>query len=486
MKLPNWIGPSSRSQVATNDAQRTVNFYLEKSDSRGATTDVSLCPWPGVELIVATNSSDGRAHIFILGREFAVQGSSLIEYDSDGVPTFRGTVAVDTNPATISSNGDGGDQLFITSGSNGYLFTLSTNAFAAIPALAGIATMGDQLDGYFLAIDAATGTLYSSELEAGATWNTGVMFAQRNSAPDPWVAMKVKGKLIYLQGTQTSEIWFNNGSSPFPFAPHPSGNQPYGTGAAFSVAVCGDSILWLAASKDGKGTVKRAAGFTPEDIASYEVAFALNGYTVTSDARGDGFSYNGHDFYILSFPTANHTWCYDLQMQVWFELGSWDPAHTANDYGVYRPRYHVVAFGEHRWLHATGTGLYRMVPLGTDVDGLSIRRERIGPTLEAENERMFFSQFELDLEPGLGLTTGQGSDPQVMLQMSNDGGKTWGTERWRSAGKIGQYAARVMWDRLGAARRRVFKIVMTDPIPWRITNAYVRLEREESSERGAA
>jgi len=486
VKLPNWIGPSSQSQVATADQERTVNFYLEKSDSRGATAEVVLCPWPGVELIVATNSSDGRAHIFINGEEYAIQGSSLIQYDTDGVPTFRGTVAVDTNPATISSNGDGGGQLFITSGSNGYLFDVITKTLTLIAALTGKATMGDQLDGYFLALDEDTGTFYSSELLDGATWNTGVMFAQRNSSPDPWVAMKVKGKLINLQGSQTSEIWFNNGSSPFPFAPHPSGNQPYGTGAPFSVAVCGDSLLWLGASKDGKGMVKRAPGFTPEDVATYAVAFAINSYPITSDARGDGFSYNGHDFYILSFPTANKTWCYDLQMQAWTELGSWDPAHLANDYGVYRPRYHALAFGEHRWLHATGTGLYRMVPLGTDVDGLAIRRERIGPTLEAENERMFFSRFELDLEPGLGLTAGQGSDPQVMLQTSNDGGKTWGTERWRSAGKIGEYLRRVFWDRLGSARRRVFKIVMTDPIPWKITNAYVRLERQESSERGAA
>jgi PKD repeat protein len=68
-----------------------------------------------------------------------------------------------------------------------------------------------------------------------------------------------------------------------------------------------------------------------------------------------------------------------------------------------------------------------------------------------------------------------GEDPQVMLRISNDGGKTFISEQWRSAGKAGEYLARVEWNRLGAARRRVFEVVVTDPIPWRLTGAYLKL-----------
>lgn len=66
-----------------------------------------------------------------------------------------------------------------------------------------------------------------------------------------------------------------------------------------------------------------------------------------------------------------------------------------------------------------------------------------------------------------------GDDPQVMLRISNDGGKTWISEQWRSAGKMGEYLRRVRWNRLGAARRRVFEISMTDPVAWKITGAYL-------------
>lgn len=68
-----------------------------------------------------------------------------------------------------------------------------------------------------------------------------------------------------------------------------------------------------------------------------------------------------------------------------------------------------------------------------------------------------------------------GADPQVMLRISNDGGKTWTAETWRSAGRVGEYLARVDWNRLGCARRRVFEVAVTDPVPWRVVGCYLTL-----------
>ena len=67
----------------------------------------------------------------------------------------------------------------------------------------------------------------------------------------------------------------------------------------------------------------------------------------------------------------------------------------------------------------------------------------------------------------------EGAKPVVCLRLSNDGGKTWGAEMQREAGRRGEYWRRVRWNRLGMARRRVFEVVVTDPIPWRLTGAYV-------------
>jgi PKD repeat protein len=77
-----------------------------------------------------------------------------------------------------------------------------------------------------------------------------------------------------------------------------------------------------------------------------------------------------------------------------------------------------------------------------------------------------------------------GADPQVMLRLSNDGGKTWITEQWRSAGRVGEYLRRVRWNRLGCARRRVFEVSVTDPAPWKVTGAYLGDPIVPGGERG--
>jgi hypothetical protein len=95
--------------------------------------------------------------------------------------------------------------------------------------------------------------------------------------------------------------------------------------------------------------------------------------------------------------------------------------------------------------------------------------------LATENERIGFDSLEVHLETGLGLAHGQGVDPQIMLRWSNDGGQTWEPEQWTSAGRMGAYRTRAIWRRLGIARDRVFEIAMTDPIPWRLIDAYIKL-----------
>jgi hypothetical protein len=98
-----------------------------------------------------------------------------------------------------------------------------------------------------------------------------------------------------------------------------------------------------------------------------------------------------------------------------------------------------------------------------------IRRLRQAPTPNTEGTWTKFSEFRVDMEVGVGLTVGQGKDPQAMLRWSDDRGHTYTQEHWRSAGRKGQYRYRVRWQRLGRAReQRVFQFVMTDPVKVRL------------------
>ncbi len=85
------------------------------------------------------------------------------------------------------------------------------------------------------------------------------------------------------------------------------------------------------------------------------------------------------------------------------------------------------------------------------------------------------------MEVGIGLDGDvQGSDPAVMLDWSNDGGHTWSSESWALAdagsGEIGDYSKRVIWNRLGSFRQRVFRVKITDPVKIRLIDAQIEVE----------
>lgn len=473
MEYPSWIGGSYRSQAFTADAERTVNWYVEKMEQRGPTTKGALYPTPGVTLLTTATSGPGRAHFAEAGREFIVAGVYFFEFGSDSTISNINTVALDEFPATITSNGAG--QLFITSGGSGYSFDLTTNVFSTVANLANKARMGGMLDGWSVALDTITSTttptLYISDLSDSTTWDP-TRFIQRSAASDPFVSVKVSKPYIYLLGERTSEVWYNAGTSPVPFALYTSARISYGCAAPFSAAVVEGSLIWLSQTEGGIGAVVRAGGTAPEIISTYPVQKAISGYATISDAVADTYSEMGHTFYVLHFPSADATWVYDVQSQVWHERGTWISEQSR--YGIWRPRYHAYVFGQHRMLDAQNGSIYKMsVDIALDVDSRPIRRLRQAPALVEENERVVFSSFELDLERGQGLITGQGSDPKVMLRMSNDRGQTWGNEMQMSAGKIGEYHVRVRRNRCGQARGKVFEVTVSDVIPWRLTNAYL-------------
>ena len=107
-----------------------------------------------------------------------------------------------------------------------------------------------------------------------------------------------------------------------------------------------------------------------------------------------------------------------------------------------------------------------------------IRRMRQSPHIANQGQWMFIHNFELWMDTGVGLngSEGQGSDPMIHLQTSKDGGATWGPSMPMSVGQLGEYRQRVIWWQLGQARDWVFRVTCSDPVAWRLVQAYMDLE----------
>jgi len=469
-----FCGDSNPTQSVIADGERTVNWYKEIVQSQAAPTGAALYPTPGQSVLCTSGSMGTRALWQQGSRAFAVIGDTLYEVSDTWALTNRGTVKHDANPATISYSGKAGDQLFITSGGNGYCYDLSTNTLTQV--LTGEATMGGMLNSRFLAFNANTGAVRCSDLNDGLTWNPlGVFY--REQGPDPWVAMIVRPPEIWLLGEQSGEVWYQNNANIYqPFGAVPGAFFTVGCRAPWSVAQAGNVLTWLARTSSGQGQIVAASGYTPQPISTYAVETQIGQMARSSkisDCEVLVYLQEGHLFACFNFATAQQSWVTDFSMgNAWHERGTWNSA--AQRYDVWGPRVHGFLHGTHVvGDRATGKLSKLDITLGTDTNGVEIRRLRIGPPLWVNSSmaRGFVTRFELIAETGLGLVTGQGSDPQVMLRTSTDG-HTWSSERMASAGKIGEFRRRILWNRCGSSQRLWMpEVVVSDPIPWRLSGA---------------
>jgi hypothetical protein len=479
MIYPSFCGPSYASQSPIADAELCLNWYPEQMESPGASSRQVLYPRPGLQAFVTSPTGSRVRQLYSnifsnVERCFAVVSNAIKEIAADMTITDRGVVAEDANVASMISNGDGGGQLFANSGREGYCLNLTTNVLTN-PVHA--VTMAGMVDGYIVALDATTATLKISNLLDANTWDP-TQFAQRSAQPDPWRALVVNYNEIWLLGSQTSEVWYDAGSFPFPFALRPGAIMQQGIAATFSAAVLDGTVIWLAHNQNGQNQVVAASGYVPTRISNHAMEWQISRYPRVDDATAWVYEDQGHPFYVLNFPTAGATWVYDKSTQQWHQRDTW--IAETNTSTAWHPQCHTFAFGKHLVGDRNAPTIYQMdVSFGLDVDGRAIRRVRRAPMLVKEEDRLFLGRFRLQMEVGLGTQAGQGSDPQVLLRWSKDGAQTWGNYRTRSAGRIGQFSTLVDWERNGMARQPVAEITVSDPIPWRVVNAFINVEAQQ-------
>jgi hypothetical protein len=259
--VPGFIGGSATSQSVIADAERTVNWYVEKMTGTAAKDVSALYPTPGfLPYIVQGPITDLgiRAGLSVNGRTFVVVGGGFYELLASKTAVKRGTVALDSRLAQIVANGSGA-QLLIGSGGNAYCYDLATNTLTLV--LTGNVGSIGMLDGYFLALVGVR--LRLSDLNNGLAWDP-TQFAERAAQPDPWRAMIVNSPDIFLIGEQTGDVWYDPGTAPFPLAPRQGLTLGYGIAAASSLAFTGGVGFWLTQNKDGAGMVVQSQGYSPQ------------------------------------------------------------------------------------------------------------------------------------------------------------------------------------------------------------------------------
>lgn len=467
-----FIGPTYALKSVKADCQRAVNCYPETNES-GSSPDGGpgiLRGIPGLSKKATLGTGPIRGIFYtsngylavMSGRELYIVDPSTFAY------TLRGTIASTSGPVRFSDNGT---QLIMVDGVTGYVLT----SFATTGSLEQITdadfTASDVVvfhDGYFITNNKGTGEFLYSSLYDGTSWD-GLDFSSAEGLPDRLISLLPYQHQVWLFGAESTEVYWNSGDADNPFSRVEGAFMEIGCAAPHSVAKAGGSVLWLT----NTGYIAACNSYSPQRVSNYGVELAIRQAGDLSEAKAYTYSHDGHYFYVLDIPGAPSQWVFDLTTSVWHERCELQGAsyvrsrciwHTNTPDGI------VCGSSENGEIYQLDDSVYTL-------DGDPIPRERTAPHLVEGNRRVFIHKFELLLEVGIGLDGGvHGEDPQIMLQISRDGGYTWGDELWRSAGRIGEFHHRAVWRALGWGRDLVYRIRMTDPVKFQIIGADIEVE----------
>jgi hypothetical protein len=481
-----FVGTSYTAPSIYQDDQECINFFAEidPTKQQGERGIVALYPTPGLTLQTQLLQAEVRGLHTMSGEQIliAVSGNIVYQVSTLMVATQIGTLTTFSGQVSISDNITTANGLiaYIVDGANRYTWVVSTNTFAMLPPTDGPwtgANVVDVIDNYNIYNEPNSQNWACTDL--GSQYSTQALYGTSDGSSDLLVTLITDRRQVYLLGETTTEVWTDVGNviagiTTFPFQRVPGTFSQNGIGARFSLARFADSFVCVCKDTRGDSTIEMMQGYAWVKISTHAVEQSLLN-EVTSDAFAYTYQIEGHEMYVCTFPSVGEyglTWVYDSSTKSWHKWLYWDnnlsvyKRHRSNC-GAYFNNMYIVGDYQNGKLYSVENEIY------TD-DGATIRRLRRAKHLTTDLQRQYFEEFQIQFQPGVGLNTGQGSDPQAMLRWSNDGGSTWSNEHWVTIGKIGQYLNRAIWRRLGWSRDRIFEVVISDPIKAVVVSANLK------------
>lgn len=453
-----FIGGAYLARSTNLNASRAINLFAEKEESGTGKNVAALYGTPGTRLLATLGGSGGVRGVHAGGTMLlAVQGSSVYRVSTSWSATYLGAIGTSDGPVSIADNGI---DAVIVDGRAGYSVNLNTFAFAQITDADFYgADRVDYIDEYLIFNRPGTGQFYISG--AGDLTFDGLDFATAEGLPDNIVSFIVDHRQVIIFGGQSGELYENTGNSAFPIERAGNVFLEHGCAAKFGICKIDNTIFWLGSGKSGNGIIWRLDGAKPTRISTHAIEFAIQSYSTISDCIAFAQQQEGHSFVWFIFPTAGATWVYDAATGLWHERAYMSAGvlgrHRANCHAYFGGE-HVVGDWENGNLYALDMDYYS--DNGAELPAIRTAAYVSGP----EYKRIRHNALQIDFEAGVGLQTGQGSDPQAMLDWSDDGGHTWSNQHWRPIGAVGEYKDRVRWRGLGQASKRIYRVTVTDPV----------------------
>lgn len=468
MRSAPFFGPAYVSRAVTVANAEAINLYPEINDVKGGKAVGGFYTAPGLDLLAVIGTGPIRGTILMNGALYVVSGFQFYSVDQNWNATLLGALAYKNQPVSLVTNGL---QIAIFDGSQGFVFAPASGTSAATLAPINLPFSGPlsstYQDGFGLVNQVGTNAWWQSNLLDLTTWQP-LNFSTADSQPDDIIAIASLKREVWLLKETDSEIWVNGGLPGFSFERLEGVFLERGIAAPYSLAKCGDSLAFISSSDEGEGIVVATDGYMTRRISTHYIERRIQSFTNLADATGYAYQQEGHLFYVINFTTDNESWAYDftasaaLKEPCWhrraiFSNGLW-LRHWGNN--------HVFAYGKNVIGDYQSGNLYAF-NLNSSLDAGQQRRWlrswRALPQPSDDPTR--FDSLRVDMVTGLVVPAG--TNPQVVLRWSDDGGSVWRGSRIGAAGKTGETARRVKFNRLGSTKRnagldRTFELSSSD------------------------
>jgi hypothetical protein len=432
-----------------------INVYPRKST--GGKYPFNLIGTPGLAYFLELPTFPVLAIHENGPRAFACTPTKLYEIFKNS--TFKELGDVDLSGRVIME--DNGSQLVMVDGSKGYYYDANTEEVKQITAEGFYPSSSvTYQDGYFLFVRDGTGQYFISDLlSVNFDPNN---FATAEGQPDNLLANLSDHREVFLFGTETIQVVFNSGAADFPFETNQGAFIEKGCGAKYTIVKQNNTIYFVGSDL----MVYQMSGYRPIRISTHAVEKTLK-HVDLSSAFAYTYQDEGHLFYVLTIPSRNLTWCYDISTGSWHIRQSYQFGRHQSNNSIFWDSKTLVGDFQNGRIYQLASNYY------TD-DGEPIIREFVLPTVNSGREQLTIDSLEFDMSSGVGLTAGQGSEPELRVYFSKDNGKTY-SENFRRGriGRKGQYLTRVKVNRFGVARQFTFKVEISDPIEIDIGGAWI-------------
>ena len=433
--------------------------------------------------------------------------------------TIQGAGVTVGSVVTALGTGTGGTGTYTLSSASTVAVGVTMYAinFSVLPSTDGAfsgANTVDIVDNYFVYNRPNSQQWGSSDLLSPIS--PALSYGIKDGSPDNLVALICDHREVYLMGEASSEVWSDVGATPFPFQRIPGTSTQHGIAAPFSVSRLGNSFAYVSRNNRGQAQIMQMNGYIPQRISTHAVENTLTNQYI-DDAISWTYQLEGHEVYVVTFPTLQLTWAYDIATEMWHK---WLYTASDNSYQRHRGNCSAVFQGMVLVGDYDNGKIYELDKTNYTDDGQNVRRLRRAPHLVTDLQRQYFDEFQIQFQPGVGTTGVSRSSeiflnspyyiypnanltigpfetyviglqatvnnittttkPQAMLRWSNDGGSTWSKEYWVSIGGLGKYTNRAIWRRLGWARDRVFEVSITDPVNAVIISANLKASEGEN------